>query len=82
MLELKPSFRPGESDSRDADRVELSDRARLGQGGRFESLTGTQNVRTDLVQRVRAEIEAGTYETPEKLAYAVGRLSGHLDVTA
>ena len=31
-------------------------------------------IRADLVARVKAEIEAGTYETPEKLAAAVTRL--------
>ena len=31
-------------------------------------------VRTDLVERVRAEIEAGTYETPERMEIAIGRM--------
>jgi anti-sigma28 factor (negative regulator of flagellin synthesis) len=35
-------------------------------------------VRTELVKRIRAEIEAGTYETPEKLERAVERLLDEL----
>jgi len=32
------------------------------------------DVRQDVVDRVRAEIQAGTYETPEKLDIALGRM--------
>lgn len=32
------------------------------------------DIRVDLVRRVRAEIVAGTYDTPEKLEIALGRL--------
>lgn len=35
---------------------------------------GSQDVRQDVVSRVRAEIANGTYETPEKLDVAVDRL--------
>lgn len=35
-------------------------------------------VRTELVERVKAEIAAGTYETPEKLDIAVTRLMEEL----
>ena len=31
-------------------------------------------VRRDLVERVRAEIEAGAYETPEKIEIAIDRM--------
>jgi negative regulator of flagellin synthesis FlgM len=56
------------------DAVELSDRARyLGQ------LKQLPEVREDLVARVRAEIEAGTYETTEKLNTAIERLSLDLE---
>ena len=34
----------------------------------------TPGVRTELIQRVRAEIQAGTYETPQKLQVAIDRL--------
>jgi negative regulator of flagellin synthesis FlgM len=35
-------------------------------------------VRTELVQRVKAEIAAGTYETPERIELAVDRLMDEL----
>ncbi len=35
-------------------------------------------MRPDLVRRVRAEIAAGTYDTPEKLDIALGRLIDRL----
>jgi hypothetical protein len=36
-------------------------------------------IRQDLVDRVRREIEAGTYETPEKWDAALERLLGRLE---
>jgi len=36
------------------------------------------DVRLDLVTRVRQEIEAGTYDTPEKFEAALDRLAAHL----
>lgn len=36
------------------------------------------DIRADLVARVKAEIEAGTYETPERLEIAVERLLDEL----
>ena len=44
------------------DRVELSDAARL-----LSRLSELPAVRQDLVDRVRAQIDAGTYETPDKI---------------
>jgi negative regulator of flagellin synthesis FlgM len=38
----------------------------------------TPDIRQDLVSRIRAEIEAGTYETADKLDMAVGRLLDEL----
>ena len=35
-------------------------------------------IRSDLVERVRKEIEAGTYDTPEKWEAALDRLLEHL----
>jgi hypothetical protein len=48
---------------RDADRVEVSREAR--EGSRVDT------VRRDLVDRVRGEIAAGTYDTDERLDLAV-----------
>jgi negative regulator of flagellin synthesis FlgM len=36
-------------------------------------------VRTDLVNRIRAEIEQGTYETPEKLEAAIDEMLSDFD---
>jgi hypothetical protein len=36
-------------------------------------------IRWDLVQRVRREIAAGTYDTPEKMEIALSRLLEQLD---
>ena len=36
-------------------------------------------IRWELVERVRREIEAGVYETPEKWATALGRLVDQLE---
>jgi hypothetical protein len=37
-----------------------------------------ESVRGELVQRIRREIAAGTYETPEKIERALSRLLAHL----
>ncbi len=55
--------------SRGGDEVELSSRARL-----LSKLKDLPDVRQDLVDQVRSEIEAGTYETPEKVDAAVEAL--------
>jgi hypothetical protein len=36
-------------------------------------------IRTDLVQRIRRVIAAGTYDTPEKWEVALDRLLDHLE---
>ncbi|MHC4985990.1 MAG: flagellar biosynthesis anti-sigma factor FlgM [Planctomycetota bacterium] len=41
-------------------------------------LAQVPDVRSDLVQRVRREIDEGTYETPERLDQAVEKLMGEL----
>ena len=43
-----------------------------------ERRAGLTGVRAGLVARVRAEIAAGTYETPERWAVALERLSADL----
>lgn len=51
------------------DTVDLSDRARF-----LEALRSNTIVRTELVDRVRAEIAAGTYDTPERFEQALDGL--------
>jgi hypothetical protein len=41
-------------------------------------LTKKSEIRTDLVARVRQEIEAGVYETPDKLEAALERMFDRL----
>lgn len=55
------------------DTVEISAEAQI-----RSRLTEVPEVRSDLVARVRAEIEAGTYDTPEKLDAALDALLGEL----
>lgn len=58
-----------ESPRRAGDRVEVSPMARY-----LAKLNDIPSVREDLVARVRAEIESGTYDTPEKLEAAIDAL--------
>jgi anti-sigma28 factor (negative regulator of flagellin synthesis) len=51
-----------------ADKLELSGMSHL------LATLKTNDVRADKVATVRAQIEAGTYETPDKLDAAAGRL--------
>ncbi len=55
------------------DTVEISMAAKLA-----AKVQHAESVRTDLVQRVRSEIEAGTYETPERMEATVDRLMSEL----
>ena len=55
------------------DVVEIADLAKL--AARIQEVP---EVRSELVERVKAEIAAGTYETPERLEIAVQRLMEEL----
>jgi len=57
----------------DADSVNLSSEARL-----LDALRENDVIRTDLIERVRAEIEAGTYETEERLSAAADAIADEL----
>jgi negative regulator of flagellin synthesis FlgM len=56
-----------------SDVVEISTVARLA-----AMAQEVPEIRTDLVARIKAEIEAGTYETPERIDIAVNRLMDEL----
>lgn len=62
---------------RPSDRVELSDRARL-----LNKLANMPSIRQDLVDRVKQEIQGGTYDTPERVEGALNSLMDDLDPTA
>ncbi|MCA9271883.1 MAG: flagellar biosynthesis anti-sigma factor FlgM [Phycisphaerales bacterium] len=67
--------RPGETSGieRGQDSVDVSDTARVA-ASRYASEDNA--IRQDLVDRIRAEIESGSYETPIKIA---GTVDGLLD---
>jgi hypothetical protein len=70
--------RPGDRISdRPSDRVELSDRARY-----LAKLQQVPAVRQGLIDQVRARIEAGTYDTPERFDAALTGLIEDADLTA
>ncbi|MFB3890873.1 MAG: flagellar biosynthesis anti-sigma factor FlgM [Phycisphaerae bacterium] len=52
-----------------SDVIEISTAAKLA-----AKIHDIPDIRADLVARVRSEIEAGTYETPERIDAAVDRL--------
>ena len=59
---------------RGEDRVELSEASRL-----LARLQGMPEIRQELVDRVRAEIESGSYETPEKIDQAIEAMMDELE---
>jgi len=59
----------------DADRVELSEHARL-----LSRALDLPEVRVDLVQSIRSELASGSYETPDKLDVAAESLLRDLDL--
>ena len=60
---------PLKSTSGVADTVEISMAAKLA-----AKIEGGQAIRTDLVQRIRSEIAAGTYETTQRIEVTVDRI--------
>jgi negative regulator of flagellin synthesis FlgM len=56
-----------------ANAVELSEVGKLA-----ANVDGIPDVRMDLVEQTRAEIAAGTYETPERIELAVTKLMEEL----
>ncbi len=56
-----------------SDVVEISQAARMA-----EMIQRIPDVRVDLIERVKAEIAAGIYETPERLEIAISRLMDEL----
>ena len=58
---------------RASDRIELSDEAR-----RLSTASQAFTARREVIQRVRAEIKANTYETQEKIDIAIERVLSSL----
>lgn len=59
--------------SRPSDRVDISDRARL-----LSKLASMPDIRQDVVDRVRAEIASGSYDSDEHLDQAIKNLAEDL----
>ncbi len=51
------------------DELQISDAGRL-----MDQMQEVPDIRQDLVNRIRSQIAAGTYETPDKLGVAIDRL--------
>jgi len=60
---------------RDHDEVDISEQALF-----LSRIRQAPAIRQELVDRVRAEIQAGTYESPDKLDQAARRLAEELDL--
>ncbi len=58
------------------DEVLISPAARM-----LEQLVNDPNLRAEKIDRIRASIDAGDYETPEKLRIALDRLLASLDAS-
>ncbi len=67
-----PAKSPERAETR-GDRVELSPHARL-----MNQIRQLPEVRQDLIDRIKDEIDAGTYDTPEKMDAAVEGLAAEI----
>jgi hypothetical protein len=75
-LKLTPGRAADPAATRPSDRVELSDRARF-----LAKLKEEMPVRQGLIDTLRAQIESGEYDTPEKFEAALDGLIEDLDLT-
>lgn len=66
--------RNGDARARSSDQLELSNRAVL-----LSKLRDLPAIREDLVQRVRDQLDAEAYETPEKIDAAADAVARELD---
>ena len=63
----------------DVESAERQDRVEISEVARWKAkLAEVPSIREDLVEAVRAQIEAGTYETDEKMRIAAERLLADL----
>jgi negative regulator of flagellin synthesis FlgM len=60
------------------DDIQFSDEAMRLSNIANDKSTSSGNIRFDLVNRIKAEIAAGTYDTPDKMDIAVDRMIGQL----
>lgn len=70
---------PTRSKAAASQAASVSDTVEISSAGMLAAkIHGSQGVRTDLVQRVKEQIAAGTYETPERVDATVDRLMDEL----
>jgi anti-sigma28 factor (negative regulator of flagellin synthesis) len=70
----RPASLPGRDDtSNRVDRVEVSDQARL-----MARMKSMPDVRQNLIDQIKRQIQAGTYDTPERLDTALDRMIDEL----
>lgn len=60
------------------DDIQFSDEAMRLSNIANDKSTSSGSIRFDLVNRIKAEIAAGTYDTPDKMDIAVDRMIGQL----
>jgi anti-sigma28 factor (negative regulator of flagellin synthesis) len=75
----RPGVEPAQA-TRPSHRGE--DVAEISQGAREAARAESTPIRSELVHRIRQQIEAGTYLTPEKLDAAADRVAQDLDLLA
>lgn len=80
MNKPHPRRRRGAAGRPGRARLSVAGLARLMEGPAVNSPAHDADVRQDLVARVRQEIQAGTYDTPEKLEAALDRLADRLSL--
>ena len=74
---LQPTPNEAAVDNTPVDQVDISPEAEL-----VSQVNDLPEIRADRVAEIRAQIEAGTYETDEKLDVAVGRLLDEIEPTS
>ena len=80
-LEGASSSSAARTSSEPARRPESSDRVELSEHARFmERLRSMPAVRADKVADIKSQIEAGTYETDEKISIAFERMLDEIDL--
>jgi len=71
----RPETTPGLEDSEPASAISPKDEVEISAVGKMlDDASRTPGIREQRLQEIKAAIEAGTYETPEKLELAINRM--------
>lgn len=72
---------PSRAGPESVDRAPVKDRVEVSAVARYLSMTReVPPIRAELVERIRSEIESGTYETPERIEAAIERMRDELNL--